>query len=314
MAWSEIIGAVVESISLPLSYFISPQKRVCLIYLASSVLLAGWVYRNSRFDKTFLEYLFPKKVWLSDSAWVDYGLFLFNGFVKVLCILPYWIYGMHIAFWVNEFLKEVFGTVSLDLSPGEVLFYYTFVLVVFGDFATYVVHYLMHRVSFLWRFHKVHHSATTLNPITQYRIHPVELIINNLRGMIVFGATTGLLRYLSQHPIDIVDFLGVNIFAFLFFLMGANLRHSHVKLRYWDFMESILISPFQHQIHHSEDPKYHYKNFGGKLAIWDWLFGTLVKSNACSKIKFGLGAENGRYDSLTKNLLVPLGGSRFRTK
>ena len=93
----------------------------------------------------------------------------------------------------------------------------------------------MHKLPFLWEFHKIHHSATSLNPLTQYRIHPFELIINNIRSILIFGLVTGLFDYLSAHQIDKLVFLGVNVFHFIFLLLGANLRHSHVKLKYPKF-------------------------------------------------------------------------------
>tara|TARA_B100000768_G_C11025958_1_gene268069 strand:+ start:161 stop:355 length:195 start_codon:yes stop_codon:yes gene_type:complete len=44
---------------------------------------------------------------------------------------------------------------------------------------------------------------------------------------------------------------------------------------------------------------------GSKLAIWDWILGSLVLSNAVGKIKFGIGSNNSNYDSFVKNLLNP---------
>ena len=38
-------------------------------------------------------------------------------------------------------------------------------------------HYVPHRVPFLWEFHKVHHSATVLTPLTNFRVHPVYMCI-----------------------------------------------------------------------------------------------------------------------------------------
>ena len=84
-------------------------------------------------------------------------------------------------------------------------------------------------------FHKVHHSATTMNPMTQDRIHPVELILNNARGIIGFGLVTGVFDYYSNHELDHC-FYRANIFTFLFMFFGANLRHSHVKLKYPNFL------------------------------------------------------------------------------
>ena len=164
----------------------------------------------------------------------------------------------------------------------------------------------MHKYHFLWEFHKIHHSATVLNPISQYRLHPVELIINNLRYIVIFGVVTGLFEYISAGTIHKVTFLGANVFSLLFLAWGANLRHSHVKLKYFTWLEKIFISPLQHQIHHSDNPKHYNKNMGSKLALWDYLFGTLLTSNQINKISFGISvSENQHYKTLIKTLITP---------
>ena len=91
----------------------------------------------------------------------------------------------------------------------------------------------------------------------------------------VFGLITGIFDFMSDHQISQYTLFGVGIVSFLFLGLGANLRHSHVKLKYPSFLERIFISPYQHQIHHSRDPKHHNKNMGGKFALWDWFFGRL---------------------------------------
>ena len=169
----------------------------------------------------------------------------------------------------------------------------------------------MHKLHFLWEFHKIHHSATSLNPLTQYRIHPFELIINNIRSIIIFGLVTGLFDYLSAHQIDKLVFLGVKCISFFFLFLGANLRHSHVKLKYPKFLEYILISPFQHQIHHSNNPKHFNKNMGSKFALWDWILGTLVLSKSVGRISFGVDKDNSKFDSLFKNLFNPFKAITF---
>ena len=145
-----------------------------------------------------------------------------------------------------------------------------------------------------------------LNPITQYRIHPIELIINNIRRILIFGFLTGIFDYLSAHSIDKVLFLGANVFHFIFLFFGANLRHSHVKFKYPKYLEYIFISPFQHQIHHSNNPKHFNKNMGSKFAIWDWLFGTLILSKAVNNLRFGIGSESERYNNLYKGIMTPV--------
>jgi len=303
---TEIYDLLEETISLSLSYFVNTEKRIHILYLVTSTILAYYVYRKSKIKISFFKYLFPKKIWASKSAFVDYSLFCFNSLIKILFIGPYVIIGLYIAFYVNEYLLMIFGFPNNSLGITQTLILYTVALTIIGDFFTYLVHYAMHKIPMLWEFHKIHHSATSLNPMTQYRIHPVELMINNIRSIFVFGLITGIFDYLSAHQIDKMIFLGVNIFHFVFLLFGSNLRHSHVKLKYPRILEYIFISPFQHQIHHSDNPIHFNKNMGSKLAIWDWLLGTLVLSKSVSRLKFGIGSkESNDYTSLFTNLWMP---------
>ena len=118
--------------------------------------------------------------------------------------------------------------------------------------------------------------------------------------------TTGCFDYFSLHQISKIEFLGANVFSFVFLFFGANLRHSHVKLKYFNWVENIFISPLQHQIHHSSNPIHFDKNLGAKLAIWDWIFGTLIKSKSVKQLTFGLGKnETIKYKSLVQNLYMP---------
>ncbi len=306
MSVSDVYDLLVEGIALTLDYFTNTSKRIHLLYLLSSALLAYYIYRRTKVKGSFFSYILNPKVWLSKSAVVDYSLFFFNSFVKILLIAPYLIYGLYLGFHTTEFLTYQFGFPSFTLSPTQTLIFYTIALTLLGDFATYLVHFLLHRIPFLWEFHKIHHSATSLNPITQYRIHPVELIINNIRATLVFGLLLGVFDYLSEYQVSKLKFLGANVFSFAFLFFGANLRHSHVKLTYFDFLEYIFISPFQHQIHHSARPDHFNKNIGSKLAVWDWMFGTLVLSKSVNKLRFGLGSHSvAFYDSFLKNLYMP---------
>ena len=87
---------------------------------------------------------------------------------------------------------------------------------------------------------------------------------------------------------DLVSVYGVNVILFLFNATGSNLRHSHVQIRYGARVEKFLISPAQHQIHHSMDPRHHDRNFGAALAIWDWMAGSLCVADKNMELKFGL--------------------------
>lgn len=306
MTLADIVDMIIDGLKMPFHYLVDPDKRIHWLYVLTSALLAYYVYRKARVKSSFWHFLFNKDIWWSRSALVDYGLVFFNGLVKVFLVAPYLIFGLYLAFYTNEWLIDLFGYPESGMSFGWTLFLYTLTLTLVGDFATYVVHYLMHRIPLLWEFHKIHHSATVLNPVTQYRIHPIELLINNAKGIVVFGLVMGLFDYWSANEIDKMTFMGANVFSFVFLAFGANLRHSHVRLKYFNFLEYVFISPYQHQIHHSDNPVHFNRNMGAKLAIWDWIFGTLVRSEEAEDIHFGLGEkEVPRYDSLWKNLYRP---------
>ncbi len=297
---------VSDFIDKSLGYFINPSKRIYVLYLASALLLAYYVFVKTKPQKSFLRYIFNKQVWLGRSAWIDYKLFLFNGVVKLFLLSPYVYLGFHLSFYVSEWFISHYDYMQNPLKPTTAVVLYTFVLTIITDFFVFVVHYSMHKIPFLWRFHKIHHSATSMNPITQYRIHPIELIINNIVGILIFGIVTGIFTYFASGYVSKWTFLGANVFSFVFFMMGANLRHSHVRFRYLNVLEYLFISPLQHQIHHSRNPKHWNKNMGSRLAIWDWMFGTLVRSKEVQKLTFGLGqGQDKDYRNFIKVIINP---------
>nr|WP_305907128.1 creatininase family protein [Methylomarinum sp. Ch1-1]MDP4519854.1 creatininase family protein [Methylomarinum sp. Ch1-1] len=92
----------------------------------------------------------------------------------------------------------------------------------------------------------------------------------------------------------------------LFYLFGYNLRHSHIWLSYGPFFSKLLISPAQHQIHHSANPTHFDKNFGFIFAIWDALFRSLYIPKQREILLFGLGGhENKQFSSFWSLYLMP---------
>ena len=305
MTLAEVLNIIVDAYELSKDHFLGPENRIYYLYLLSSLLLALFVYTRKKKKKSFFSYVFDKRIWLSKSALNDYLIFSFNNLFKVLFIGPYLIIGLYIAFYIHEYLIKWFGFPESTLSIGQTIILYTIALTVVNDFLSYIVHLCMHKIPILWEFHKVHHSATTMNPLTQYRVHPVELILNNSKAIIGFGLVTGFFDYFSNHALDTVVFIGANIFTFLFMFFGANLRHSHVKLKYPRLIEHILISPYQHQIHHSRSSEHHNKNLGSKFALWDWFFGTLIVSKKTTSLRFGIHDREKDYFRFRDLLFKP---------
>ena len=187
-------------------------------------------------------------------------------------------------------LQRNFGTAAHTAVPWlAIAAMYTVVFFVAEDLSRFLLHRAMHRVPMLWRFHKVHHSATTLTPLTLHRVHPVETCLYYARGIAVFGLVSGVFVYLFGSRLSAIDIMGVDALGFLFNMVGANLRHSHIWLSFGK-LERIFISPAQHQIHHSSAVEHTDKNFGTCLAIWDRLTrSSLAAGNNPVRLRFGLG-------------------------
>jgi len=282
------------------TYITDANKRLYWIYLSSAIVLALPVYylakrkenqnaQSTQSTGNFFSYLFPKKIYLSSSARIDYQLLIVNKFIKA-ALFPLIIFTMApIALSVSSGMESVLGQRDfLSWSTTSIVITFTFILFLFDDFSRFLLHYAMHKVPFLWEFHKVHHSATVLTPFTIYRSHPLENYLYACRMALSQGIAVGLCYYLFGPTLKMVDILGANVFIFLFNVFGSNLRHSHVWLSFGKHVENWIISPAQHQIHHSDNPKHFDANLGTALAIWDRLFRTHIKAEGVKDITFGI--------------------------
>jgi sterol desaturase/sphingolipid hydroxylase (fatty acid hydroxylase superfamily) len=224
-------------------------------------------------------------------------------FINVFLLIPFILSAKSVAYSISKFLYLNFGMVEQNIfSYQQTLLLYTLCLFVCSDFTRYVLHRLLHEVKFLWEFHKVHHSAKVLNPLTFYRVHPVENILFGLRYSLSVGFVTGIFVYFFGALIDIYMIFGANAFVVIFSILGSNLRHSHIPISYGKYLEKIFISPKQHQIHHSK--KHFDKNYGGYLAIWDYMFGSLQLSKDVKILKFGLKKEQMKEYTTVLSLLI----------
>ncbi len=110
---------------------------------------------------------------------------------------------------------------SLTATPGAELAY-MIAIILAADLGFFIGHYLTHKVPLLWEFHKVHHSAPVLNPLTNYRFHPVDRIPIGL----FMGLLTALVKggFGFAYPGGIAEMTAVNVGVLLLFNLSANLR------------------------------------------------------------------------------------------
>lgn len=128
------------------------------------------------------------------------------------------------------------------------------------DLVFYWGHRLHHTVAPLWYLHAVHHSQEDLNPFTTYRSHPLERVTKSL-------LRTAPLALLGGTPATVFWFAFPN--TFWSFFIHSNIRLSLGPLKY------VIVTPQYHRVHHSIESQHFDLNYGERLVVWDWMFGTL---------------------------------------
>ena len=139
--------------------------------------------------------------------------------------------------------------------------------------------------------------------MTFYRVHPLENFLFGFRYALVTGFITGIFIHFYGANLAILDIIGVNIIVFVFHILGDNLRHSTIHLGYFDTLEKWLISPAQHQYHHTVTGT--TVNYGGILSLWDRLFGSLRLSSQEDHYHYGLNEITTRFNSVWQLLTQP---------
>lgn len=296
-------------IALP-SYLLDANKRIYIPYLLSAVVMALPIYfsvEQAKSGKGFLKFLFPKSVWLSKSAKLDYGLLFTNTVIKAATFSPIVLTMVPVAIFITDSMEYLFGTpLHLDWPSELVIVSFTLMLFIVDDLTRFLLHLALHKVPCLWEIHKVHHSAKVLTPFTIYRSHPIESYFYACRMALTQGIVVGFGYHLFGTGLSMYDILGANAFVFIFNIFGANLRHSHIRFTWGDRLERWFISPAQHQIHHSDNPQHFDTNLGSALAIWDRLFGSLIRASQAPDITIGVGKYDAGHDSLLAIYIKPI--------
>jgi len=249
------------------------------VLLETSLGTINWIWRNIIFDVPWFENYFwgltiiSLIVWvlelrfpwrkeqslLRKGFWLDAFYMYFNFFMFSIIIS-----GVY-ALLADNFIAAGMSLDSLILIdiydwPLETQLLVFFVL---SDFLKWVTHRILHRVNFLWRFHRVHHSIKEMGFAGHLRYHWVENILYKPLKILSIMLIGGF----EPEQAFIVHFFAISI---------GHLNHANIKLTYGP-LKYIFNNPVMHLQHHAYHlPKEHRYgvNFGMTLSIWDYMFGT----------------------------------------
>lgn len=289
--------------------FLDPQKRVFWGYLLAAVLLAlaVMIVVEKTTARAGLKQFFDPRVWWSKSARSDYLVLLINQ-AAMMGLAPRLLTKLAVATLIFETLHVWFDgrpVVAQGAPAWAIAASFTAAMFLLDDAAKYFLHRALHRWPVLWAFHKTHHSAETLTPLTVYRTHPAEGVLFALRAVLVQALAVGAFVFFFGDRASLLTVLGANAILFAFNVAGSNLRHSHIWISYGRHVECFLISPAQHQIHHSLAPEHHDRNFGAVLAVWDWMCGSLTLAGRKRTFDFGVEGGGAAPHSLRALYLTP---------
>jgi sterol desaturase/sphingolipid hydroxylase (fatty acid hydroxylase superfamily) len=256
--------------------------------------------------RAFCAYCLPRDLITCRSCWQDVG------FVLVKQLVRPWTTGVVLLFTSANCALAVYGALVFSFGPrpqGAMtpLLFGTLLLaaVLMQDFLRFGAHYFMHRIGVLWDAHKVHHSASFLTPLTNHRAHIIEEVIQQAAIGLSIGPLLGVAAFVTSTSIATTELLGFDAYALIDTLSFALLRHSHIGLSFGR-LERYVMSPKQHHLHHSVDPRHWGKNFGFLFACWDRMAGTICYSSPREKISVGIASgELADYDSVIKLHLMP---------
>ena len=303
-----LIGMVVQ-LFLTLGGAFSIASLLCALCVA--VIFLGLQRRRANRELKFrvlVRALFPRYLLSSPSSKADVGFFMFNSFM--FGMLFGWAILSHqmVSGLVIDGLSAKFGAMP-PVACGEFTAACLLTLALFlaYEFGYWLDHYLSHRLPFLWEFHKVHHSAEVLSPLTNARVHPFDtLVFFNILAL-VMGTTDGAVNYLLGKPVQQFAVTNINVIVLFFTYLIGHLQHSHFWIAFTGPWGRLFLSPAHHQIHHSTNPIHFDKNLGSFLAVWDWMFGTLhIPARQREKLSFGLAPQAADQHTLTQGLVVPV--------
>ncbi len=153
------------------------------------------------------------------------------------------------------------------------------------DMAIYWQHRILHRVGWLWRLHRVHHTDLALDVSSGLRFHPLEILLS-------LGVKVAVVLALGAPPIAVLAFE---------ILLSSFALFTHTNLAIPERVDRILrwiiVTPDMHRIHHSVLREEHDRNFGFNASWWDRVFASYRDQPRQPQADMRLGLEQFRQTS-----------------
>ena len=163
----------------------------------------------------------------------------------------------------------------------------------------YFIHWTEHKVQWMWQFHVVHHSDTTVDVTTGLRHHPGETvfrIVFTIMAVFIVGAPMGIVMLYQSLSV-----------------LFAHLTHANISMpeKLDKAISYVFVSPNMHKVHHHYQQPLTDTNYGNIFSIWDRLFGTYAYADP-KKLIYGVDTytKASEHSHLGSLLMIPFKGYR----
>ncbi|MCZ6756650.1 MAG: sterol desaturase family protein [Bacteroidetes bacterium] len=140
----------------------------------------------------------------------------------------------------------------------------------------YFIHWIEHRIKWMWKFHLIHHTDTHVDVTTGLRHHPGESVFRaafTILGVLVAGV-----------PIGVV-LLYQTISALFTQITHANIKSPPAIDKVVSY---VFVTPNMHKVHHHFSQPLTDTNYGNVLSIWDRIFGTFSEVEKTTELHYGI--------------------------
>jgi len=139
----------------------------------------------------------------------------------------------------------------------------------------YFIHWVEHKVKWMWKFHLVHHSDQHIDTTSANRHHPGESVFRfvfTTLAVIIIGAPMWMVFMYQTMSVVLTQF-----------------NHSNVQMPKWldDILMWVVCTPNMHRVHHHYRQPYSDTNYGNIFSFWDRIFGTFAVVDN-SKLIYGV--------------------------
>ncbi|MDH4277187.1 MAG: sterol desaturase family protein [Acidimicrobiia bacterium] len=163
---------------------------------------------------------------------------------------------------ISDYLAANASWAVVDTTREWPLWLAALVGLMIADFGAWIAHLLKHKVSWIWRFHMIHHSQPRMSMFTANRTHPIDALFESFLLLLPFFF---LFPSITEKA-GAVFLLGLLPGWYVRF-QHANIRTNMGPVRYF------FVTPQSHRVHHSTEPEHWNSNYANIFA-WDRLFGT----------------------------------------